>query len=373
MKNGAETDIDCGGACATKCATGKACGVGADCASSVCSGNVCQAATCANGAKNGSETDVDCGGAACPKCVNGKVCTAGTDCSSGICTAGICTAPAPTCVDGVKNGTETDIDCGGDKCNKCGLGLACGGNSDCGVGICSANKCISNKSCKALHDGDPLLKDGKYMLDPDEGGPNAAFEAYCDMSHDGGGWTLIMKSINTNFLYDDVLWENNATLNPTDFDFMTDAKKSKYQTFMTVGFGAIRSSVVDGSSAQIYTLGAPVASATALFTGPGVEVNKTMLSPYFEGIHVAYDKHLAVNGCNPSTKYVNYGINLKKLNGVAFLPDGGQCDWNGGARFGLRVNGNHNGTGNHAGQGWGTYTTIDANYVAKMTQLLWVR
>jgi hypothetical protein len=92
-------------------------------------------------------------------------------------------------------------------------------------------------------------------------------------------------------------------------------------------------------------------------------------------MHAAYDRHFAA--CNPSTKYVNFGINLKASNGVGFLPDGGQCDWNGGARFGMRVNGNHGGTGNHAGQGWGTYTTLtlmnNDKYVAPMTQLLWVR
>ena len=105
--------------------------------------------------------------------------------------------------------------------------------------------------------------------------------------------------------------------------------------------------------------------------GPAVEINKSMLIPYFNNLHIPYDKHSAF--CNPSTKYVNYGINLKKLNGVNALPDGGFCDWNGGARFGLRVNGDHNATGNHSGQGWGTYTTINANYIVVMKQLLWVR
>jgi len=83
-----------------------------------------------------------------------------------------------------------------------------------------------------------------------------------------------------------------------------------------------------------------------------------------------------MNGCNPHQKYVNFGINLEKINGVGFINDSAQCDWNGGVRFGLCVNGNHGGTGNHAGQGWGTYSTLAVNnnpqYVA-MSQLLWVR
>ena len=277
-----------------------------------------------------------------------------------------------TCMDKLKNGSELDVDCGGPDCPKCGLGQACGMDADCGVGVCLKNKCVSNKSCKSLFDGDNTLKDGQYSLDPDEGGPNAAFMAFCNMANDGGGWTLIMKSIQTNFLYDDVLWENDMTLNPADFDFATNGKKSKYQTFTTVGFGEIRTTNADNfATSYIYKLAAPVASAKALFLGPGVEVSKTVLVPAFENMHAAYDKHFA--SCNPSTKYVNHGINLKKINGVAFLNDSATCDWNGGARFGMRVNASQNATGNHAGQGWGTYTTVDTMYIAPMKQLLWVR
>jgi hypothetical protein len=50
----------------------------------VCLDNVCHAATCGDRLKNGPETDVDCGGG-CPGCDNGKVCAAATDCVSGFC------------------------------------------------------------------------------------------------------------------------------------------------------------------------------------------------------------------------------------------------------------------------------------------------
>lgn len=73
--------------------------------------------TCTDGIKNGSETDVDCGGSCVAKCQNGKACGASTDCVSNLCSGGICQA-APTCTDGVKNGTETGVDCGG-SCPAC--------------------------------------------------------------------------------------------------------------------------------------------------------------------------------------------------------------------------------------------------------------
>jgi hypothetical protein len=53
-------------------------------------------ATCNDGIQNGNETGVDCGGPDCPAC--------------------------PTCNDGIQNGNETGIDCGGPDCPPCGGG-----------------------------------------------------------------------------------------------------------------------------------------------------------------------------------------------------------------------------------------------------------
>lgn len=47
------------------------------------------AAPCTNGVKDGDETDVDCGGS-CGACENGKTCAENSDCQSGDCTSGKC-------------------------------------------------------------------------------------------------------------------------------------------------------------------------------------------------------------------------------------------------------------------------------------------
>jgi hypothetical protein len=67
--------------------------VASDCANNACIGNVCVPppnGSCANGIKDGAETDIDCGGPACPKCVLGKQCAVNADCQSNVCTAGVC-------------------------------------------------------------------------------------------------------------------------------------------------------------------------------------------------------------------------------------------------------------------------------------------
>ncbi|WP_281316694.1 lamin tail domain-containing protein [Polyangium sp. y55x31] len=69
------------------------CNTGAQCPSGVCASGVCKAASCADGVKNGSETDVDCGGAGCPGCGVGESCLASADCKSGLCAASLCQPP----------------------------------------------------------------------------------------------------------------------------------------------------------------------------------------------------------------------------------------------------------------------------------------
>ena len=74
------------------------------------------ASTCYDGVRNGAETGVDCGGVscdACPTCADGvkNGDETGVDCG------GSCAACA-TCSDGVKNGEETGVDCGG-ACAPC--------------------------------------------------------------------------------------------------------------------------------------------------------------------------------------------------------------------------------------------------------------
>ena len=48
----------------------------------------------------------------------------------------------PHCGDGVHNGLESDVDCGG-PCVACGLNATCGTSVDCASGVCSAGHCVA--------------------------------------------------------------------------------------------------------------------------------------------------------------------------------------------------------------------------------------
>ncbi len=74
--------------------------------------------TCSDGIQNGNETGVDCGGpdcSPCPTCNDGiqNGNETGVDCGGPDCPA------CPTCSDGIQNGNETGVDCGGPDCSPC--------------------------------------------------------------------------------------------------------------------------------------------------------------------------------------------------------------------------------------------------------------
>jgi len=149
-KNGDESDTDCGGSCAG-CEIGSACNGDGDCVapgSAHCSGGKCVAASCSDGIKNGSETDKDCGGSCALRCAVNQGCAQNSDCvlpDSGHCTAGKCVAYS--CVDNIKNGNETDKDCGGSCAADCAVGFGCGVDADCASGSCLGTSCVT---CKPL-------------------------------------------------------------------------------------------------------------------------------------------------------------------------------------------------------------------------------
>ena len=170
-----ETDVDCGGSCGATCTDTtpqQACKVPGDCVSGVCHGSPskCQPPSCTDGVKNGDETDKDCGGA-CDAAANGSKtcadklqCKTNADCKNGSCfgAVGGGLGTCISCGDGVKNGDETGTDCGGacataSNGNKtCPLTTACKVDGDCASGYCDP----SAKTCQSKPNGGSCAADG---------------------------------------------------------------------------------------------------------------------------------------------------------------------------------------------------------------------
>lgn len=159
VRNGTEVLVDCGGGC-EGCPDGSACSVAGDCASGVCSDSTCAVPACDDGASNQDETDVDCGGG-CAPCDDGGSCAVGGDCTSGVCRAGTCAVPA--CNDGVVNQNETDVDCGGNCNRNCPVGDGCRTGADCQTGVCDGAGCGPGRECCQAPACDDGVRNGNEL------------------------------------------------------------------------------------------------------------------------------------------------------------------------------------------------------------------
>ncbi len=187
LENGSETDIDCGGGAPTnapRCAVGASCSVDADCDRMKCTGNVCQSPTNDDGIQNGTETGVDCGGGAptnARRCEPGEACIENGDCNQTKCTGNVCQAASGD--DGIKNGSETDVDCGGagpTNAPRCSIDKVCATHTDCASSACAisgpkANRCVPFKSCVRNEGGFTCGRNDNEL-----GGGTVALESCCE-------------------------------------------------------------------------------------------------------------------------------------------------------------------------------------------------
>ena len=121
-------------------------------AGTACVDGVCEAGgdACANGVQDGGETDVDCGGPDCPPCADGKRCFVNGDCQSNGCDRrldpdreGVCRVVQGACGEGQQFCLDRIVGCNGNF------------NCQCFRTLSGTSICVSSGRCHACTvDGD---------------------------------------------------------------------------------------------------------------------------------------------------------------------------------------------------------------------------
>lgn len=130
------------------------------------------------------------------------------------------------------------------------IGKSCVADTECDpVGVCDTGQCRVARSCAEILWHFPGSVDGVYSIAP---GTSIPFDAVCDMTRDGGGWTLLLKATGEATLgYSASAWTDARLLHTTDLT--THPGDAKYQSFLYLPVTTLRGELDGFRYTQTFT------------------------------------------------------------------------------------------------------------------------
>ena len=199
------------------------------------------------------------------------------------------------------------------------------------------DNCQVPASCFELLQYDNMAPDGMYMIGP-PGWMDQPFPAYCDMTNDGGGWTLAMRfaPVNGQFDFYSIHWTGGSLVNQNVQD-PTDPSDGKFWAYDFLPGDEIRGCLQNPNDQQygckVYDLPMPATTLLDTFANVPVGSDASMQGHYFTDSDAGKLEWLSIQGrsldeASVVPQYIEVGMNI----------DDDQSCYDARVRFGLVLN-----------------------------------
>jgi hypothetical protein len=122
-------------------------------------------------------------------------------------------------------------------------------------------------SCAEIKAKDSKVASGSFLVDPDGDGPRTPFDVFCEMSADGGGWTMVAKLDGTKstWAYESSRWTDDTTFNTSSTSL--SFSEAKFRSFNEMPLKELRVRMHDGTTSRYFPMPLVGTSLKDLFAG----------------------------------------------------------------------------------------------------------